>query len=78
MPRTEFLCDRCGVESHVFIDKGEDVYSGCQKIVAEHEKWSPECMGDLSTIRLLAPTESSEASHHIDATPASSNETKPS
>ena len=55
--RQEFGCDRCGVESHVYLDSDESVYVGCQKIVAEHEKWSPECTGDLSTIRLLKPIE---------------------
>lgn len=51
--RQEFVCERCGVESHIYLDSDESVYVSCEKIRKEHEKWSPECTGDLSTIKLL-------------------------
>lgn len=53
--RVEFICERCGLESHVEIAKDESVYVGCEAIRANHAKWSPECTGDLSTIRLKQP-----------------------
>lgn len=51
--RREFLCEQCGVESHVFLADSDDVYSGVQAIRDEHKKWSPECEGDLAKIKLL-------------------------
>lgn len=51
--RQEFLCDECGLESHIDLNPTDDVYTNCQLIKANHQKWSPECNGDLSTIRLL-------------------------
>lgn len=56
MPRTkrqEFLCNECGLESHVDLDPSADVYTNCQLIKANHQKWSPECKGDLATIHLV-------------------------
>lgn len=51
--RQEFLCNECGLESHVDLDPSADVYTNCELIKVNHQKWSPECKGDLSTIRLL-------------------------
>lgn len=52
--RQEFLCSDCGLESHVDLDPSADVYTNRELIKANHQKWSPECRGGLSTIRLLA------------------------
>ena len=51
--RQEFVCNECGLESYVDLDPSADVYTNCELIKANHQKWSPECKGDLSTIRLL-------------------------
>ena len=51
--RQEYLCVRCGVESHVDLDSDGSVYENCERIRANHQKRSPECTGDLSTIKLL-------------------------
>jgi hypothetical protein len=55
--RQEFICERCGLESNVELAADESVYAACEAIRADHEKWSPECTGDLSTIRLVPKNE---------------------
>src|SRR5688500_1673658 len=50
MTRQEFSCERCGVESHINLDSYGSVYENCERIRTDHQKWSPECAGDLSTI----------------------------
>jgi hypothetical protein len=54
-----FACKRCNVESSVQTEEGEDVYSVCDKVRREHERNSPNCMGDLSAIKLLDASEDS-------------------
>lgn len=51
--RQEYLCEECGLESHVDLDSSQGVYANCEEIQRDHKKWSPECSGDLAAIRLL-------------------------
>lgn len=53
--RQEYLCDACGVESHVYLDEDEGVWSAVEKIKADHRKWSPECTGEPRVLVAIAP-----------------------
>lgn len=49
----QFICDKCGLESHVHITEGEDVMSAVHKIEDEHKKWSPECTNNYRELRVI-------------------------
>lgn len=51
--KVRFKCDRCRVESWILAAANDSVYVVVERIRAEHDKKSPNCMGDLSTIKLL-------------------------
>lgn len=53
--RVEYVCEKCGVESHVYAEDAADVWDVAQKIRVDHRKWSPECNGD---VRVLPPPDS--------------------
>lgn len=53
--RQEFICEHCGVESHVNLPRGldEDALVVLEMIAAEHKKWSPECEAPAETVKKL-------------------------
>jgi hypothetical protein len=53
----EFICDKCGLESHVHIGEHEDVMTVVHKIEAEHKKWSPECSNGYRELRVVQAPE---------------------
>lgn len=59
MSRQSYLCEDCGVESHVDYDEDAVIYGNIEAIRADHRKWSPECAGDLAKIKLLPASETS-------------------
>ena len=59
MKPVKFVCKRCNVQGLVQVEENEDVYSVCEKVRRDHEWNSPNCMGDLSTIKLLDASEDS-------------------
>jgi len=52
--RQEYLCDDCGVESHVFIEEGVTILDFLSEIMDDHNKWSPECDIHINNIRLYS------------------------
>lgn len=50
--RQEYECEKCGVESHVNVDRHEDVMSVVYKLEADHKKWSPECDQPVRKLRV--------------------------
>ena len=51
--RQEYLCEKCGVESHVSLHENDDVWGVAQAIFVDHSKWSPNCDGGRDTLRIL-------------------------
>lgn len=41
--RQSYICDQCGVESHVDLGEDANFYEAVRRIRSDHHKWSPEC-----------------------------------
>ena len=48
-----YLCEKCGVESHVYYEEGEDVISVVHKIEDDHAKWSPLCKVPVTHLKAV-------------------------
>lgn len=53
--RQEYICDECGLESHVDLARGhdEDALKVLEIVNKDHNKWSPECGATAERVRLL-------------------------
>lgn len=41
--KRSYICDKCGVESHVNLGDNPNFYEAVKGIRDDHYKWSPEC-----------------------------------
>lgn len=62
--KVRFKCDWCKVNGEIQAEPNESVYAVCERIRTEHNKNSPYCPGDLSTIKLLDAQERNEVTSH--------------
>ena len=53
MATQSYVCDECGLQSHITYSEREGVISGIHKIQADHKKWSPECQCPLEELRAV-------------------------
>lgn len=53
MKRQEYLCDECGLESHVYYNDLSYLLEVVNLIDADHKKRSPKCSTPVSRLRII-------------------------
>jgi hypothetical protein len=53
MVETPWVCDRCQHAGRTLLSAQIDVVSAANRIMKDHQELSPECEGDMSSLRVL-------------------------
>jgi hypothetical protein len=53
MKRQEYICDECGLESHVKFKESAGIIYVVHLIADDHKKWSPECKCPVDRLRCV-------------------------